>query len=77
MPIYEYCCEACDNKFETLVRGNDVPVCPQCGSSENLKKLLSACGFVSKGAGGETVSASAGSSGCSGCASTGCASCGI
>lgn len=76
MPIYEYYCEACDKKFETLVRGDEVPVCPQCGQSRDLKKLLSACGFVSKGAGGETVSASAGSS-CGSCASTGCAGCGI
>ncbi|MFP3980498.1 MAG: FmdB family zinc ribbon protein [Desulfobacterales bacterium] len=76
MPIYEYHCDKCDQKFETLVRGGEVPVCPQCGSSENLQKLLSACGFVSKGAGGETVSTSAGSS-CGSCTSTGCAGCGI
>ncbi|MCF8036244.1 MAG: zinc ribbon domain-containing protein [Desulfobacteraceae bacterium] len=76
MPIYEYYCEACDKKFETLVRGGEVPVCPKCGQSRDLKKLLSACGFVSKGEGGETVSASAGSS-CGSCASTGCAGCGI
>ncbi|MFW5874735.1 MAG: FmdB family zinc ribbon protein [bacterium] len=75
MPIYEYYCEQCDKKFETLVRSGEVPVCPQCGNND-LKKLLSACGFVSKGAGGETVGTSAGSS-CGGCTSTGCASCGI
>ncbi|MCF8025424.1 MAG: zinc ribbon domain-containing protein [Desulfobacteraceae bacterium] len=75
MPIYEYYCKACDKKFETLVRGNEVPVCPQC-ETEDVKKLLSACGFVSKGAGGETVSASAGSS-CGSCASASCSSCGI
>ncbi|MFP4451980.1 MAG: FmdB family zinc ribbon protein [Desulfobacterales bacterium] len=75
MPIFEYYCDSCDSKFETLVRGGEVPVCPQCGGKD-LKKLLSACGFVSKGAGGETVGASAGSS-CGGCASTSCSSCGI
>lgn len=76
MPIYEYYCDACDEKFETLVRGDDVPSCPRCGGQE-LKRLLSACGFVSKGAGGETVAASAGSSACGSCSSTSCSSCGI
>ncbi|MFW6081187.1 MAG: FmdB family zinc ribbon protein [Desulfosalsimonas sp.] len=75
MPIYEYFCDSCDKKFETLVRSGEVPACPQCGSRD-LKKLLSACGFVSKAAGGETVSSSAGSS-CGSCTSSGCSSCGI
>lgn len=75
MPIYEYFCDACDKKFETLVRSGEVPSCPQCGSRD-LKKLLSTCGFVSKSAGGETVSTSAGSS-CGSCTSSGCSSCGI
>lgn len=75
MPIYEYYCGACDKKFETLVRGNEAPACPQCGTND-LKKLLSTCGFVSKDAGGGTVSASAGSS-CGSCSSASCSSCGL
>jgi putative FmdB family regulatory protein len=75
MPIYEYCCEQCETKFETLIRRDETAACPDCGS-ENVRRLLSACGFVSKGAGGETVSTSAGSS-CSGCAASSCASCGV
>jgi len=75
MPIYEYCCEKCDKRFESLIRGDEKAVCPACGS-ESVKRLLSACGFVSKSSGGETVSSSAGSS-CSGCASSSCSSCGV
>ena len=33
MPIYEYRCEACEHRFETLVRGAETPVCPTCGSA--------------------------------------------
>lgn len=40
MPIYDYRCRNCEKSFETLVRGNRTPACPECGS-ENLEKLLS------------------------------------
>ena len=75
MPIYEYHCEKCGAEFECLVMGSMKPECTAC-NSRNVKKMMSACGFVSKGAGGETVSQSAGSSACSGCAGTSCAGCG-
>ncbi|MDP2644832.1 MAG: zinc ribbon domain-containing protein [Desulfobacterales bacterium] len=74
MPIYEYHCNACTWDFESLVFGTEVPVCPSC-SSKQVSKLMSACGFVSRASGGETVSSSAGSS-CGGCAATSCAGCG-
>lgn len=39
MPIYEYLCEACGNKFEKLVRRSDAEsatsgACPSCGKQE-------------------------------------------
>lgn len=74
MPIYEYRCEKCGHEFEQLVLGRECPECPTC-QSEQVCRLMSSCGFVSKGAGGQTVSASAGSS-CGGCAATSCAGCG-
>jgi putative FmdB family regulatory protein len=40
MPIYEYACDDCRGEFEVLVRGNESPVCPTCGSPR-LEKLLS------------------------------------
>ena len=75
MPIYEYHCEDCGKEFESLIFGSETPECSSC-QSKNVHRLMSACGFVSKGSGGETVSRNAGSSSCSGCSATSCASCG-
>lgn len=73
MPIYEYHCEKCGEDFECLIIGNDTPACTGC-SSKKVTRLMSCCGFVSKAAGGQTVSVSAGSS-CSGCSASSCAGC--
>jgi len=75
MPIYEYHCDKCDKTFECLVMGSDTSTCPDC-NNENVSRVMSACGFVSKSGGGQTVSRSAGASSCSGCSSTSCGSCG-
>ncbi|WDN89317.1 hypothetical protein BuS5_02285 [Desulfosarcina sp. BuS5] len=76
MPIYEYHCNDCDHDFEYLVFGNDQPdECPSCKSSK-VNKLMSRCGFLSKGNGGETLKTSASSSSCGGCAATSCSGCG-
>ena len=43
MPIYEYRCEDCGNKFEKLVRRSDDTAsiaCPSCGE-KHLKQELS------------------------------------
>jgi putative FmdB family regulatory protein len=40
MPIFEYACEKCQAEFELLVRGEQKPACPHCGS-EQLNKQLS------------------------------------
>ena len=40
MPIYEYCCQACGNRFEALIRAEVTPVCPSC-ESQDLERLLS------------------------------------
>lgn len=78
MPIYEYKCNACGKDFETLVMGSTKPECPSC-DSQDLSRLMSACGFISKsaGPGGETQVKSAGASACGSCASSNCSSCGV
>ncbi len=41
MPIFEYKCSECEDKFEELVSGSDPKVaCPKCGS-EKVSRLLS------------------------------------
>lgn len=57
MPLYEYQCKKCEEKFETLVSLSklDEPVkCPKCGSDETEKLLSTFCASVgsssSKGA---------------------------
>ena len=44
MPIYEFICQDCRNKFETIVLSaknvNEV-TCPKCGG-KNVKKVVSA-----------------------------------
>jgi putative FmdB family regulatory protein len=52
MPIYEYRCNACGHKLESLQRLSDAPLvtCPACGK-DTLAKQLSAAGFQLKGSG--------------------------
>lgn len=33
MPMFDYVCKKCKHKFERLVRGQQRPKCPECGSS--------------------------------------------
>ncbi len=76
MPIYEYECGQCANKFEELVRGDKNPRCPACGSA-NTKKLVSVCARHKGGAGDGDFSLQApGGGGCGGCSGGNCASCG-
>lgn len=41
MPLFDFHCEACKAEFERLVRGDDVPRCPACGSTELTKLVVS------------------------------------
>lgn len=47
MPFYSYHCPSCDTVFETLVRGDETPTCPQCGGS-TLERLMSAAAVHGK-----------------------------
>ena len=40
MPLYEYACKKCNSEFELLIRSDEPPECPGCGSRK-LEKLLS------------------------------------
>ena len=51
MPLYEYQCDACGNRFERIQKFSDPPVetCPSCGGT--VKKLLSSPAIQFKGSG--------------------------
>lgn len=51
MPLYEYKCEACGNRFEKIVKFSDPPLeaCPECGGA--VEKLLSSPAIQFKGSG--------------------------
>ncbi|MFC2061311.1 zinc ribbon domain-containing protein [Elusimicrobiota bacterium] len=49
MPVYEYNCLKCSNKFEfLLISGDEKIACPECGS-EKLEKLFSVIKTITKG----------------------------
>lgn len=51
MPIYEYQCQTCQERLETIqsISAPPLTTCPECGGE--LKKLLSAPAFQFKGSG--------------------------
>jgi putative FmdB family regulatory protein len=46
MPLYEYDCLSCHQRFEALVRDATPPVCPAC-QSHDLERVLSLFGVSS------------------------------
>jgi len=40
MPLYAYACADCAHEFQTLVRSDETPSCPSCGSA-HLERQLS------------------------------------
>lgn len=53
MPIYEFECAACARVSEHIMKVSDKnpEVCPHCGESKSLSKLMSRTSFVLKGQG--------------------------
>ena len=51
MPLYEYECEKCGHRFETIQKFSDPPLetCPKCGG--HVHKLIAAPAFQFKGSG--------------------------
>ncbi len=73
MPIYEYVCMSCESHFEELVRPDETPPCPDCGS-ENAKRQFSA--FAAHGLTKAPSAASGGQSGGTGGCCGGSCGCG-
>src|SRR5687767_7775861 len=50
MPVYEYQCNTCGERFELLTRFDAPhPACPKCGN--DVRRLVSAAAFHLKGSG--------------------------
>ncbi len=65
MPIYEYRCSACGEKFEKLVRTTSSPLevrCPNC-NADKVDRQVSVFGF-SAGSGIGSYASYGGGSGC-------------
>jgi putative FmdB family regulatory protein len=69
MPIYEYVCMSCESHFEELVRSDETPPCPDCGS-ENAKRQFST--FAAHGLSKPQISNRASSLGGGGSSGGGC-----
>jgi putative FmdB family regulatory protein len=52
MPLYEYQCQSCHERFERIQKFSDPPVdvCPKCGTGP-VRKLLSSPAIQFKGSG--------------------------
>jgi putative FmdB family regulatory protein len=74
MPLYEYYCPTCEQKFELLrpmTRSNDPAVCAQ---GHRAKRVLSPFSSFTKGADGSMAPVGGGSP-CSSCAADSCSTC--
>ncbi|MDE2900664.1 MAG: zinc ribbon domain-containing protein [Chloroflexota bacterium] len=74
MPLYEYHCEPCNDRFEVLrpmSKGNDPATCPTCGGAG--RRVLSVFAAVTAGGSGEGPMPIAGGGGaCCGGGGCGC-----
>ena len=79
MPLYEYECKKCKNRFEKLRPINQSSEGAQCPSCNELaERVISRfCSFSADESGLSTPIAGGGGGGCGGCSSTGCGSCGV
>ncbi len=69
MPLYEYTCRKCQQDFELLIRGEETPECPECGSRKLERHLSVAAAHTASGSNplpvcGAPCMAACGRSGC-------------
>jgi putative FmdB family regulatory protein len=83
MPIYEYDCPACHNRFEKLMpfsRSEEDAECPKCKKpakralSKFVSRIKDDLSYLSHMS--NSTSSSGGGSSCGGCSSTNCSTCG-
>jgi putative FmdB family regulatory protein len=77
MPIYEYVCNKCKNKFELMrpfSKASEDAACPKCQNKS--KRILSRCYSFSTNASGVPQELSGNGGSCASCSSGSCSSCG-
>ncbi len=42
MVLFDFICRTCSNEYEQLMMSDSVPVCPDCGDTDNQQKVISA-----------------------------------
>jgi putative FmdB family regulatory protein len=72
MPIYEYQCGDCGERFEYLVRGEDKPECPACGGRKLDKQISAASTHIATARGPGCPARDFGACGESRCPPGGC-----
>ncbi|MCM8783773.1 MAG: zinc ribbon domain-containing protein [Candidatus Omnitrophica bacterium] len=78
MPIFEFKCKNCGNKFEELIKMMyllESITCPHC-QSKNLEKIFSKFSIVQCGRESNNETSSS-TNKCSGCSASSCASCNV
>ena len=76
MPIYEYLCSKCDQKFELLRSFSQIGKKTPCPKCQNLaERKLSTFASFSKNAAGVSAPVAGTGSSCGSCSSTGCSTC--
>src|SRR4051812_48559981 len=63
MPIYEYICQGCQARFETLVTAERRPSCPAC-QGQSLEKQLSVFAVSTKSSSSASMPAAGGCGTC-------------
>jgi putative FmdB family regulatory protein len=71
MPIYEYLCCDCGQRFEWLTREGEKPACPSCGK-QKLNRQISVPVAHVKSSGPACPAKEAGMCGAGGCQGGGC-----
>lgn len=76
MPIYEYFCPVCEEKFEllrSLSCAEQDASCPRCRGK--ARRAISSFASFSKSSDGGSIPMTGSGSSCGGCAATSCATC--
>jgi len=77
MPVYEYRCGQCGNRFDLLRRmaqADESVACPEC-QADGARRVLSIFASFSKTADGSTRATAGSDGGCASCSSSSCAGC--